>query len=531
MNDNRYDVAIVGAGFAGSILARVLNRQGRRVLLLERGEHPRFAIGESTTPLANFALERLAHRYDLPDLYHLSTHGRWLAHLPHLRRGLKRGFTFYRHARGEPYRNSAANEARLLVAASPGDAIADTHWLRADVDHHLAERAAAEGVDLRQRTEVEDLEISAGGVELAAESGGRRSDFAADIVVDAGGPGSVVARALRIPSAIDRAPIASGLLYSHFEGLRPFGEVARAGGAVLDPGPYPDERAAVHHLLDEGWLYVLPFDHGVASAGVILRHGREHQPGGRTPVDEIRRDPAAAWEALIGRYPSLAEQFAGGRPIEPIRYVERMQHRLGGAAGERWFLLPHAFAFFDPLFSTGMAWSLLAVERLATIFEGGYGDAPAYDRLLEREADQLARLMEAAYLAMGDFELFTAVAFLYFAAVTFAEVRQRLLTPGPGEPPAGWEGFLGAGDVALRDLYEGAAERLRRGEPAAEVRDFILRGIEPYNVAGLADPRRRNLYPVDFEVLVERAGLLGLDRESAVAALPRLRGEPALPLQ
>ena len=66
------EVAIVGSGFAGSLLARVLAVQGYDVVLLERGTHPRFAIGESTTPLANLSLERLAARYGLRDCYRLA---------------------------------------------------------------------------------------------------------------------------------------------------------------------------------------------------------------------------------------------------------------------------------------------------------------------------------------------------------------------------------------------------------------------------------------------------------------------------
>ena len=56
---NRLRVAVLGSGFAGTILARVLHRQGHRVVLVERGRHPRFAIGESSTPLGAIALERL----------------------------------------------------------------------------------------------------------------------------------------------------------------------------------------------------------------------------------------------------------------------------------------------------------------------------------------------------------------------------------------------------------------------------------------------------------------------------------------
>ena len=78
------DVAIVGSGFAGSLLARILATIGYDVVLLERGRHPRFAIGESSTPMAHLTLERLGARYGLDDCRDLATHGRWLARRPEL---------------------------------------------------------------------------------------------------------------------------------------------------------------------------------------------------------------------------------------------------------------------------------------------------------------------------------------------------------------------------------------------------------------------------------------------------------------
>ena len=155
-------IAIVGSGFAGSILARILQGQGHRVLLLDRQRHPRFALGESSTPLAAICLERLAARYGLDDLHALAAWGRWKERLPHLRRGLKRGFTFYGHTPGRPYANGPANERRLLVAASPTDAIADTHWLREDVDHHLVLQAAAAGVEVLEEVDLNGLEARPG---------------------------------------------------------------------------------------------------------------------------------------------------------------------------------------------------------------------------------------------------------------------------------------------------------------------------------------------------------------------------------
>ena len=92
-----FDLAIVGSGFAGSLLAMIARRMGLSVLLVERGHHPRFAIGESSTPLSNLWLEILADRYDLPRLRPLSQWGTWQAAYPRLGCGLKRGFSYFHH--------------------------------------------------------------------------------------------------------------------------------------------------------------------------------------------------------------------------------------------------------------------------------------------------------------------------------------------------------------------------------------------------------------------------------------------------
>ena len=97
------DVAIIGAGFSGSLLALMLHQVGRKVVLLERGQHPRFALGESSTPMTNLAFERSWHDYDLPWLLPLAKHGPWKKNYPHLPVGLKRGFTFAWHQPGQPF--------------------------------------------------------------------------------------------------------------------------------------------------------------------------------------------------------------------------------------------------------------------------------------------------------------------------------------------------------------------------------------------------------------------------------------------
>jgi hypothetical protein len=131
--------------------------------------------------------------------------------------------------------------------------------------------------------------------------------------------------------------------------------------------------------------------------------------------------------------------------------------------------------------------------------------------------------------------MFSAQAMIYFAAVSFAEVSQRM---APGESAA-WKGFLGVGDPVLGPLPRESLRRLReithsRGEigSAKERQDFVdwvSKAIAPRNIAGLADPQRGNLYPVDFDVLVEKHQLLGMSQGQLIEALPALRGMAKAP--
>jgi FADH2 O2-dependent halogenase len=354
-------------------------------------------------------------------------------------------------------------------------------------------------------------------------------DVDVDFVIDASGPGGFLARQLGIPSGLERTDTRSALVFSHFEGVRPIRDVVPG----LPDGPFPDEWAAVHHLIDEGWMYSLRFDDGVVSAGFSLTPPGLATLGVAEPVDA-----AALWGALLARYPTIGAAFARAAPTMPVRFQRLIQHRLTSAVGERWALLPHAYAFVDPLFSTGIAWSLRAVERLALLFENAERGAPdagglaRYGAMLSAEADQIDRVVAGAYDAMAHFELFAAHAMLYFATVSFAEVRQRLVA----EDGAAWSGFLGVGDPVLEPLAAESLARLRaivggqwgRLTGTAEERRryaaWVAEAVAPRNVAGLADPARHDLYPVDLDVLIDRHALLGLTREEIVAALPALRG-------
>ena len=507
----RREIVIAGGGFAGSILARALHAEGRDVLLLERGRHPRFALGESSTPLANLALERLAVRYGFDDLWDLAAHGRWRRRLPEVGRGLKRGFCFYEHEPGEVFSPGPSSSRRLVVAASPDDDAADNQWLRADVDRFLFERARAEGVDCREETAVGVIPVprDPGGGPVRLRAGDRIVE--AGLLVDATG-GSPLAAGLGAGEASPR--LRTSLVYSHFAGVEPF---ERAGN--WPDSPFPERWSASHHLLEEGWMYQLRFDDGSMSAGFLLTG----DPAGAA---------ATVLASLLDRYPSLARQFADSEPLRPVASRTGVAYRRELAAGPGWLLLPHSYAFADPMFSTGIAWSLVAVERVADLCRAGvpaHGHLERYGRLLAAEADHIDRLLVAAYRAMPDMERFAAPAMVYFAAASFDELRQRLLdSPSDGWC---WQGFLGAED-GRRRLFEELDERPPAEGGHGSLSEWVGPAIERWNLIGLLDPRRRNAYPVDLDDMERRsprvAAGLGLDAATLRRRWPRLRSPDRL---
>src|SRR5947207_3558791 len=119
MTTHRAQILVVGSGFAGSLMAMIARRLGFSTILLERGRHPRFAIGESSTPLANLLLEEIACAYDLPGIRPLCKWGTWQKSAPQIACGLKRGFTFYHHELGKRFEPDPKRERQLLVGASP----------------------------------------------------------------------------------------------------------------------------------------------------------------------------------------------------------------------------------------------------------------------------------------------------------------------------------------------------------------------------------------------------------------------------
>lgn len=520
MNE-RYDVAVVGSGFAGSLTAMIAQQLGLRTVLLERGRHPRVVIGESSTPLSNLLLEELAVCYNLPALRPLSKWGSLQQSHPELACGLKRGFSFFHHTAGN--RARIEREGQLLVAASPNDTIGDTHWYRADFDEFLVHEAQRQGVEYFDEIDLGEFAEHPGAVALGGTRNGRELRIRARFVVDASGPRGFLHRALNLGELPLPGFPATQALYSHFRRVQ---RLDQMGAVALEAAPpYPIDDAAVHHLFDGGWIWVLRFSNGLTSAGIAATDSL---------TNEFRlAEGAPAWDRVLARFPVLRQQFARAVAVQPFHHLPQLSFRSAAITGRRWALLPSAAGFADPLLSTGFPLTLLGVARLAEIFEHYWGtedfaaQLAGYAAKTDAELVAAARLIGVLYANLNDFRVFSALTLLYFAAASYAETARRL-----GKPELA-QSYLLHDNPQFGPACEKILEHARStcsGAKADDLVEFILRAIEPIDVAGLARRDRRNWYPVEAEELLCAAHKVQASREEVLQMLARCGFDPVTSL-
>lgn len=485
------DVCIVGAGFAGSLLATILRRQGQNVVLLDRGRHPRFAIGESSTPLGNRLLRDLCQTWNLAEIAPLAKFGSWQQKLPQLTGGLKRGFSYFHHPLDRPFTPTADHATELLVAASSSNEHSDTHWLRADVDTYLYEQAIAAGAIARDQTRVEIRERSPLW-RLACERHGEAFDVEAPFLIDGTGEAALLPNFLGLSDRTAEMLTSSRGLFAHFDRVTRWETCAAARGALTADYPFPCDDAAQHQVFDFGWMWQLRFTTDVVSIGFALDAAGHPVPTGVTP--------AAEFQQWLQRAPSVAEQMQHARVVAPAAGIVRsgrLQRWRSPAAGPDYALLPHSAGFVDPLHSSGIAHSLSGVARLAMVLdptrsaEARRQQLAAYAVSLDHELAFIDELVATCYATRRQFGLFAMATMLYFAAATSCE-RQ------PGGQSAG---FLGAEWPLLRDairrsreLLLAASQQVLSPNELAAVRQRLAGILAPVDVVGLFSPEKPHMY-------------------------------------
>jgi flavin-dependent dehydrogenase len=338
------DVAVIGGGPAGSTAAAMLARRGYDVIALEKAHHPRFHIGESLLPMNLPLFERLGVLDKVRALGVFKPGADFEA-------DNERGYRTYAFARA--------------IGKSPPHAY--QVW-RQDFDKMLYEHARECGADAREGHEVVNVE-QRGPRETRLDvrtDDGRSYCLQASYVVDASGRDALLSTKKRLRRK--NIQHQSAAIFGHYRGAE-----RRAGEDAGNISVYGFEH---------GWMWMIPLPDGVMSVGAVCRPDYLKQRKGRTVEflhDTLKLNPA------LWRRVRSAELIGNEVRVTGNYSYDSMQ--MGGPG---WVLIGDAFAFLDPVFSSGVYLAMSGAEQAVSVVDAALRE-PATERALLRKLEKRQR--------------------------------------------------------------------------------------------------------------------------------------------
>ncbi len=503
MKSHDVDVVVLGSGLAGSMLAAILARRGRAVMMIERGRHPRLAIGESLVPASAMLFWYLGRKYDVPEIA-------TLAHLDSVSRnvaptsGVKRGFSYVYHRPGQTH--LVPEESSLFIGPLQ-PVFRESQLYRQDVDHYLVKAAIGHGVDYRDETAVTSVAIDDDGARITVDDG---SEISARYIVDASGRNSVLASTYGLREEPSRLRHHSRTIFTHMTGVRPL--------EVVEPGSEGKRvsdsfsKGTLHHVFDGGWFWVIPFDNYHRSESDLVSVGLTIDSR-RFPRNE-GVEPEKEFASFVERFPVVERHLGPAKAARPFVGTDRIQYSSTTSVGDRFLLLQHAYGFIDPLFSRGIwrsqeAIDVVAEELLAALDDDDLSAErfAGIDRMQQAMLDDNDQMVHNAYRSMADYHTWTAWLRVWFAdeflttipllAATFrcvAEGDLAVFDRMRGEVRPG-TGFSYSADLQRQiDEAERDLDRVEAGElSAAKARQRISARLAaadylPHDLLDFEDP-------------------------------------------
>ncbi len=344
MRSERCDVAVIGGGPAGSTAASLLAREGWTVTLLERERFPRFHVGESLLPFNVPLLDELGVREEIERVGSVPKHGAVFvtgdgshAHTFHFRDGIEPG---------------------------PPSAY---QVVRSEFDRILLDACARYGADVRQEHAVTAVERVADQWRVRVEPRGAAGyEIHCPYLVDASGRDTFLAQRSRTRRMVARHRRAA--LYAHFHGVTR-GDGIDAGNIVIV-------------TLDGGWFWLIPLAGDLTSIGLVY-----DGPALRA----LGLAPEVALERAMESCPEVRRRTSRARRATEVFATSDYSYTTAAAAGEGWVSAGDAYAFLDPVFSSGVWLAMSGGAKAARAIAGCLAEPRLAARLLARHGRDLER--------------------------------------------------------------------------------------------------------------------------------------------
>jgi flavin-dependent dehydrogenase len=313
--ENQFDALIIGAGPGGSSAAAILAEHGHRVLVLEREKFPRYHIGESLLPFTFQPLQRLG----MIDRMRQSAF-------------VKKYSVQFVSPSGR------ASQPFYFFDRYDRESVAQT-WqvLRSEFDQMLLDNARDKGANVIEETTVKELIKDAGRVVgvRAETKGGPVTEYRAPITLDASGKEAFCA--VRNGWRLKDPFLNKIAVWTYYKGAQ------RDEG--IDAG-----ATTVAYVPEKGWFWYIPQHNDMISVGVVAE-GKYLTRGGV-------KAPEAIFQREIEQNQWIKQHLARGKQQGQYFLTSEYSCHSKYCGCEGLLLIGDAFAFLDPVFSSGVMLAL-----------------------------------------------------------------------------------------------------------------------------------------------------------------------------
>src|ERR1043165_3844621 len=310
-----YDAVLIGGGPSGSCAGAILGEYGHKVLILEREKFPRYHIGESLIPFTFQPLERIGMS-------------------PKMRKSAfqqKFSVTFVSPdgKRSQPF---------YFFTRYDRDSVAQT-WqvLRSEFDQMLLDNAREKGAEVIEEIMVKELLREDGRVVgvRAQKKSGEVVEFRAPITLDCSGKEAFTT--VRNGWRTSDPYLNKVACWTYYKGSK------------REPGI--DEGATtVAYVPEKGWFWHIPQHNDMVSVGVVAEGKYLTRGGVREPEQIFKRE--------VEQNLWIKDHLSVGQQVGPYYLISEYSHHSRHCGSEGLLLVGDAFAFLDPVFSSGLMLAL-----------------------------------------------------------------------------------------------------------------------------------------------------------------------------